>query len=478
MRARLRRLIVEMEQRSPSREAPPVRTRDVDEFDGDVPRDLMATAERRETELGPFTYREVTYPLEHVAGHQRLGDITALSPETLRLLAPEEGIEDAAIGDLYFLDIETTGLGGAGAIAFLVAAGRFDVDDEGAPTAFVLSQYLAESPPEEAALLEALIEDARFRDEPVLVTYNGGTFDAPMLDGRATMHRKRGGFEGLRQLDLLRPARTSYRGLLRNCKLATMEHELLGMTRPSEDVPGAEVPHWYFRFLRTGDHRMLNPIVEHNELDIVGMVGLLAWHVMHLDGGREPSERDALAVGRLLVARGDDERAAPFLERAVAEAEGGTSEAGATADESRTDETIAAGRRASALRARTGRTVYRPGVHRHVQPGPPSVREEALLRLAALRKRAGARELAAQLWHQALDLPARAPLEPLIELAMYYEHQCKDFDRAIAHADQAAAHVATQVRPHDPRRGGRWLEAIEHRLARLHSRAERARRTT
>lgn len=477
MRARLRRLIVEMEQRSPSREAPRVTTRDVGEFDGDIPRDLLATAKRRETELGPFTYREVTYPLDHVAGHQRLGDITALSPETLRLLAPNESVEDASIGDLYFLDIETTGLGGAGAIAFLVATARFDVNAEGEPSALVLSQYLAESPPEEAALLDALIDDARFRDEPVLVTYNGGTFDAPVLDGRATMHRKRGGFEGLRQLDLLRPARTSYRGLLRNCKLATMEHELLGMTRPSEDVPGAEVPHWYFRFLRTGDHRMLNPIVEHNELDIVGMVGLLAWHAMHLDGGREPSERDALAVGRLLVARGDDERAAPYLERAIADVDGAASEAGATDGEPARGGGDH-GRRAAALLARTGRTVYRPGVHHYVQPGPPSVREEALLRLAALRKRAGARELAALLWHQALDLPARAPLEPLIELAMYYEHQCKDFDRAIEHADRAAVHVATQVRPHDPRRGGRWLEAIEHRLTRLHSRAERARRTT
>lgn len=474
VRAHLRRLIAEIEGRPPRAFEPRPPPTEVAEDPDHPVRDLLATATRRETDCGPFTYREVVYPLSHEAGHQPLSAIDLLSPTTMELLAPEEGLEDASLGDLYFLDIETTGLGGAGAVAFLVATARFEVDHTGAPTSLVLAQYLAESPPEEAGVLDALIADARFEDDPVLVTYNGRTFDAPLLDDRATMHRRRAGFEGLRQLDLLRPARTAYRGLLANCKLSTLEHEVLGMTRPSEDIPGAEVPHWYFRFLRTGDHRMLNPIVEHNELDIIGMVGLLAWQAAHLDGGREPSPRDALGLGRLLAARGLDHRAAPHFERATCSLAAATPEASTTLPASLPQQPSTP----DAARAYSGQTVFASQARPHREDqGASTVREEALLRLAALHKRNGARDRAAQLWHEALAIPPRAPLTPLIELAMYYEHQRADFGRAITHAEQAAEHVATHLRHHDPRRSAQWIEAIDHRLARLHSRAERARRT-
>ena len=557
-RAHLRRLIAKIEAR-PTR---PLRPQLSDQQHPESPedfRDLLSTATRRETDSGLCTYREVRYPLSHEAGHQPLSDIRALSTTTLELLAPDEGLDTAAIRDLYFLDIETSGLGGAGAIAFLVATARFEVDADGAPLELVLSQYLAESPPEEAALLDALIADGRFQDDPVLVTYNGRTFDAPLLDERATMHRRRAGFDGLRQLDLLRPARTSYRSLLKNCKLATMEHQLLGMTRPSEDIPGAEVPHWYFRFLRTGDHRMLNPIIEHNELDVVGMVGLLAWHAAHLDSGREPSRRDALALGRLLVARGEDDRATPHLTHAAQPPEppatlparphappGARTSPALPADTPLSDAPVSAHsgqplyppglHRSSArptppagpsapptapsapsavrpravhapltlppdripapegsasrgpapragprpnLLAHSAQTAYPPGPRRpSAAPEAPPIREEALIRLAALHKRHGDRDRAAGLWHEALRIPPRAPLEPLIELAMYYEHQRKDFTRAILHAEQAATHVSTHLTRHDPARATRWQKAINHRLTRLHSRAERARDTT
>ncbi len=424
-RARLRRLIANIERRPRSSVvAEPER---LGRFDDEAPpRDLLVDAVRRETSEGPFTYREVHYPLSYETGRQPLEDIRALSGETLALLAPEEGSEGAGLGDLYFLDIETTGLGGAGAIAFLVATARIDVTAADGAGVVVLSQYLAESPPEEAALLEALIEDARFVDEPVLVTYNGRTFDSPLLDERATMHRRRAGFEALRQLDLLRPARTAYRGLLPNCKLGTLEVEVLGMGRPSEDVPGAEVPAWYFRFLRTGDRRMLAPIIEHNELDVVGMVGLLASHAAQLDSGRDASPRDALGIGRLLAARGDG-RAERYLAEGVR---------GASTDA-------------------------------HL--------EEGLLRLAALQKREGRRAEAAELWHRALELPTRARLGPLVELAKYYEHQRREFEVAIELAEQARQHIERWLRPRDPVRGRRVLGEIEHRLSRLHSRAERAR---
>lgn len=448
-RARLRRLIASIE----GRPARALRAREPAAGGGAVPaaeRRALAGMERRETEAGPLSYRERIVPLTTSAGGQPLGDIAELSPATLALLAPDEAIGNAGLADLYFLDIETTGLGGAGAIAFLVATARLATEG-GVPAALLLRQYLAESPPEEAGVLAALTEDARLSDDPVLVTYNGRSFDAPLLDERATMHRRRAGFGGLRQLDLLPPARTAYRGLLPDCRLGTLEQLLLGMQRPSRDVPGADVPHWYFRFLRSGDYRMLVPIVEHNELDIVGMVGLLAWIARHLDRGAEATARDTLALGRLLAARGQGARARPHLERAAAVApELGVSRAEGlpvVAAQSRADP------RAAAV-----------------------IREEALLRLAALCKRAGERERAAALWLEALALPAHAPLGPLLELAIDYEHRCHDFTRAIEYAERAGAHIRERIVPHDRARAVRLLRAIDHRLARLHARAQRARR--
>ena len=431
-RARLRRLISDMERRGPK---PVPALREVRE--AGRPRttlEVFPDAVRRETSEGVCTYREVRYPLAFEVGEVPLAALTQVNGGLLDLLAPREELDEATLGDLWFLDIETTGLGGAGTLVFLVATARIESDEAG--SAVVLRQYLAESPPEEAALLEALIEDGRFAEDPVLVTYNGRSFDAPMLDERATMHRRRAGLQGLRHLDLLHPTRLAFRGLLPSCRLGMVESEVLRMQRPSEDIPGAEVPAWYFRFLRVGDARMLRPIVEHNELDVVGMTGLLAWLAVGVQAQAPPSNdraaRDALAVGRLLSARGRASEAVRHLERSI----------------------------------RLGSSEQR---------GDAVVLEQGLLLLAAIHKRDEQREQAAALWHRALELPARAPLTPLLELAMYYEHQRREFDLAIELAERAREHVERWLHPRDPAHGGRALMEIEHRLARLHSRAERAR---
>ena len=141
--------------------------------------------------------------------------------------------------------------------------------------------------------------------------------DAPMLDGRATMHRQRGGFEALRQLDLLLPARVAYRGLLPSCRLVEIEHALLGMTRPPSEASGAEAPGWYFRFLRTQDARHLVPLITHNADDVLSLVALLA-RFAAVDGGEGGSGLEQLALGRLHAASGDAVSAQHRLEAARA----------------------------------------------------------------------------------------------------------------------------------------------------------------
>ncbi|RLT39079.1 MAG: hypothetical protein DWI58_13870 [Chloroflexi bacterium] len=392
-------------------------------------------ARLRDTASGTCVVREVRRPLAAPPGLAAAGeafdlaDLPRILGAPLVRLAPDAELEDVALEDLLFLDIETTGLGGAGAMAFLVATGHVEGDE------FVLRQYIAPSPPAEASLLEALIEDAGIRNgnartaDPVLVTYNGRMFDAPMLDGRATMHRLRGGFDALRHLDLLLPARIAYRGLLPSCRLIEMEYALLGMTRPPSEASGAEAPGWYFRFLRTGDARMLIPIIEHNERDVVALAALTgrmaALAEQRIADGDVAKGIDALAAGRLLAKRGEHEAARTHFERAIA--------------------TVASNDR----------------------------QVEAMLRLAALHKAEGRRDLAAPLWHAIAARPG-APVQRVSqELAIYYERHARDFAAALAVVEHALAAVPTLARL-DPVRAGRWQESLLLRRSRVQSRLARS----
>jgi uncharacterized protein len=414
-RRELQELIHRLERRAPRAPlatplAPPATPR----------RDLAAAlgVARRATEAGPCGYRELRLAPDALAGRQPIAPLFALDAGVLAFLAPDEDLAAATPPDLLFLDIETTGLGGAGAMTFLVATGRVEDD------AFVLRQYLALAPEEEGALLAALVEDARPEERPVLVTYNGRGFDAPMLDGRMTMHRRRGGFEALRHLDLLPVARTLYRGLLGSCRLAAVEAELLGITRPDDEVSGADVPGWYFRFLRTRDARCLEPVIRHNEVDVVALAGLLARLGDLTARGAQPAHAgEALALARLFARRGHVDAAVARFELALA-------------------------------------TLPRS-----------AAREDALLRLAALYKRGGRRADAEPLWRELAGRPGPARLHAQVELAKYYEHDRRDYAGAAAAVDAA---VAAIDRAHPSAYLDRRRAALTHRGERLARKRARA----
>lgn len=393
--------------------------------------ELLPDVVARETANGPCSYREVRYPLASSIGEQPLDELAYARGEALVALAPGEGLAEVSHEELLFLDIETTGLGGAGAIAFAVAIARVEGD------AFVLRQYLALSPPEEAGLIDALIEDARLDEDPVLVTYNGRTFDAPVLDGRATMHRRRAGFESLRHVDLLYPVRRMYRGLFDSCRLSVIEAMILGVERHemlhAEDVHGSDVPSWYFRWLRAGDARWLAPIASHNEIDVVSLGGLIGrLGALHAEA-REAHGVEALGLGRLHLVNADP-RGERMLRRAIEE--------------------------------------LPPSLARHL----------ALMRLAAVHKSAGRRDIAAPLWTEAADVGeacerAVATLEPLVELAKYYEHELHDFSRALRLVERALRVVEARLERHDVRQAERWRGALEHRRQRLVRRMSTAKPT-
>jgi len=217
----------------------------------------------------------------------------ALSPES-RALSP------------LFFDLETTGLsGGAGTVAFLVGCAWFDCG------ALQVRQFVLTSMAAERALLEALRE--QIDAAPFVASYNGRTFDAPLMDVRWAFHRLPSPFETKPHFDMLPPARRLWKhrgerpggalqqfGERTGCSLMAFERQLLRFHRV-DDVPGFEIPSRYFHFLRTGDAAGLESVLEHNRLDLVSLAVLTARAARIVRGGHEvcADARESLALGRI-----------------------------------------------------------------------------------------------------------------------------------------------------------------------------------
>ena len=172
--------------------------------------------------------------------------------------------------------------------------------------AFQVRQFLLTSYAAERALLCAVAEC--FDDTSLLVTYNGKTFDVPVMETRWLFHRMQMPLDQVRHFDMLHPARRLWRGRARRrtpddwraAACRTLERALCAVTRVG-DVPGMEIPARYFRFLRSGDARPLEPVLEHNRLDLVSLAAVTARALQLVDEGKA-SCRDAaevLALGKV-----------------------------------------------------------------------------------------------------------------------------------------------------------------------------------
>ena len=288
------------------------------------------------------------------------------------------------------LDTETTGLaGGTGTYAFLVGLAWWDSGG------LEVEQLLMRDFSEEHSVLFALA--ARMAERPVLVTFNGKTFDWPLLESRFTMTRSIGKPKLASHLDLLHPARALWKLRLGSVRLVDLERQVidqarLGWTR-DDDVPSALIPRFYFDYLRGGPPGPLAGVVRHNQMDLRGLAALFG-EINDLLGKENPSRaleaQDLFGLSRFLCRRGERARAH-----------------------------IAC---AEALNA---------GLPRELRP-------KAQSELASHAKRSGDRRRAAEIWHSMVDDPAEG-IDASVELAIYYERYAKDFDRALEFAELAAA---------------------------------------
>jgi tetratricopeptide (TPR) repeat protein len=364
-----------------------------------------------DTPLGPCVVVERRYAADHRHGLLPLGPCAGrLDPGSagfaLLAGAGHAGDEPGPLGDgprpLLFVDLETTGLaGGAGTHAFLVGCAWFEGD------AFRVQQFFMVGHALERALLGAVRE--RLEAGGPLVTYNGRTFDVPLLETRYVYHRQAPPFGARPHLDMLPIARRLWRaarpvvdvpgGQTESCALSALERVLFGVRRTG-DVPGSEIPGRYFTFLRTGDAVPLDPVLEHNRLDLVSLAVLTARALTLLadapDGAERP--RELLGLARIFERVGLLDRADQCYARAVALASSSWHE---------DDEIVAAEAcRGLALRCRRA--------SRHAEA---ATHWEALTRLRRC--------------------PAPLRREALEALAIHHEHRSRDLDRARLFAEQS-----------------------------------------
>src|SRR5437667_8766191 len=250
----LRRIIRRIETRRPPRAAA-------------EPLERVVGGELVETGAGSLLVVRREYPLAHRHGGVPLDGVRRAPLDVLARVARVEG-DGLAAERLLFLDTETTGLaGGTGTYAFLVGAGWIEGD------AFVVTQHFMRDLDEEPALLAALAP--LLERAGGVVTFNGAGFDLPLLETRFVLARRRWPAM-LPHLDLLRPSRRVWTGCFDDCRLGTLEREVIGLER-EDDVPGALIPALYFDFLRSRRAAPLARVFDHNRHDVLSLVALLGW---------------------------------------------------------------------------------------------------------------------------------------------------------------------------------------------------------
>lgn len=323
------------------------------------------------------------------------------------------------LANALFLDTETTGLGrGPGTFCFMVGTGRV-VDDE-----LILRQYLAPDYGDEPLLLRLVEEQAALASG--LVTFNGRSFDLPLLETRYILNGyARSPLQLLGHLDLLIAARRLWRRSLPSCALGSLETNVLNVERGEDDIPGYLIPEIYKAYLLSGAADEIARVFYHNRYDVLSMVSLvseLGDIFARAQVGKQAAYADPVAVGRLREA----------------------------------DASVA-----------LAADAYRDGII----SGDALVRREARQRLADLLKRQRCFAQATALWLEALE---DGLLYPYVELAKYYEHRLHAYGEAEQLVKRALQGVATGAIEHPhPQQA---LRDLARRLARIQLREENARK--
>jgi len=326
------------------------------------------------THFGDIFRAEFDYPLIDLYGNLDLKAIYNFSSSDISAVFQIE--IPGNVEKLLFVDTETTGLsGGAGTVAFLVGLGWLAGDR------FIVHQYFITQLNHEEGMLELIRKLIPNFD--CIVTYNGKSYDIPLLNSRFIMNRMSPPFDNLSHIDLLHPTRTLWKLSMENCKLKTVETDLLGLYR-EDDIPGEMIPDVYFDYLRNRRAEKIERIFYHNRFDVITMLANLIL-IVRTQLSSEPAENPLtdFAKAKLFTRKKDIDRSINHYQHVL-------------------DSDISGSRR-----------------------------QKTYIELAALFKKVQKFDEAIRYWNLALNSQFPFMLEPYVELAKYYEHRQNKYAKAI-----------------------------------------------
>ncbi len=384
------------------------------EIDKIVPGTLIETGHT------PFYLVQTKTPLTSGHGNTTLDCIQTVIPEHLAIAACDADLEEWHAEKAVFLDVETTGLaGGTGTVAFLVGLGYME---EGT---FCVDQCFMRDFDDEPGMLEYVCE--RLKPTEILLTYNGKSFDVPLLHARFIQNRLRAPLDRARHIDLLHAVRRIWKMRLADCSLGNVEREILGLTRHG-DIPSEEIPEIWLEYVRTRDARKLDRVFYHHRMDIVSLVTLTA-HLSRSIGLAQESGlehgKDQLSLVRLL-----------FRQRAYPQV------------------------------VETGKRLL------ETQPEAP-IRGACMELMGLALKRMGDWEEMEKVWKSVL-ITATDPLLAYHELAKLYEHRMRNLSDAESICVQALQYLDTRIALRDNPFDESLREAFEYRLERIRRKMTRS----
>lgn len=339
---------------------------------------------------GHYCLVRTVYGPDYLHGNTELADCLGNTdvPKAAFNLKDTEGVWE--MPSLLFFDTETTGLGGAGTVPFLIGCGSLS------ESGLEVRQYIIPDYGDEAAMLEDVLEE--FTAEQVPVTYNGASFDLPILKDRMIINRVAREIKTDGSIDLLHSARRLFKRRLADCTLGNIERQLLGFHR-QDDVPGYLVPSIYFEWLSSEDLSALPGVLEHNRLDIVSLLFLLVTVARAYQSEGQTLDRtdDLHSLSKFFGRKKNHQQAANICNR---------------------------------LQQEEGNVLA----------------DDIVWYQAQVFKRTGQLDRAVPLWEKLTESSGRESYLANLELAKHHEHRTKDIDIAMRYARAAKAAGVLSIR--------------------------------
>ena len=379
--------------------------------------DEVLNGQGMENDHGQFYTIDYEYSFDYCHGQTDLSRLKSVPSSSLSVLARGNDELDLDLTRTVFLDTETTGLaGGSGTCAFLVGIGFLEGE------LFRVRQFFMRDYSEEEAMLHELAR--ALSDFESLVSFNGKSFDVPLLESRYILARQRFPLTEVPHFDLLHPARNLWKARLDSCRLTELEYALLGHER-EDDVPGELIPGLYFDYIRSKDASRIHKVFSHNCHDILSLAALTIRASEMLDENLESENPlDDYSLGRIFERAELPERSIQHYKRVLDSGIGGTP------------------------------------------------RRRSLRQLAHQHKRRGEIEEALALWKDLIVEDGAEAIQACEELAMVHEHRDKDFRTALAVCDKALERIEEDYHlPFGFRE--RYRGAFQHRRRRLEQKLQK-----